>query len=350
MPKTDREDSFYNFFSEYLVLLAPLFDASADDGIEELFEFVCCLVHPAGVESSDEDPMVETTALIDDLGALSLQSLDESPNPERTRIRLALLSYCHLTESDFFYVLLTNLLRIRCNERWTVAPFADLARQRKKKGSSAAGTIPPSPSQKIARLKEYAARAGHSEIAATFDLFYVAEIRNAVFHADYALSDTHFHMVRDHWHSPHGYLTRDVPIPDLLTLIDRAFAFYYAVLNRYELARVNFRGLRHKGFPFDLRLKGLVEFLFDEDVIVGFCVYWPNGQQAQFTRTRSGSHAINIWPSVNGGLNINVGLYANEPGSFSPLVERGKEPAYSRGRDRSLKPYWPGEIGSVPLE
>jgi hypothetical protein len=67
MPITDRDELFCRFFSEYLSLLAPLFDISADDGVRQLFEFVCCLVHPAGVETSDEDPLVETTALIDDL-------------------------------------------------------------------------------------------------------------------------------------------------------------------------------------------------------------------------------------------------------------------------------------------
>jgi len=80
-----------------------------------------------------------------------------------------------------------------------------------------------------------------SEISAALNEIYKSEIRNAVFHADYTLTDSYFHMVRGHWLSPKGYLTRDVPVEELLRTIDRAFAFYYAVLNRHELARAKLR-------------------------------------------------------------------------------------------------------------
>ena len=125
--------------------------------------------------------------------------------------------------------------------------------------------------------------------------------------------------MRDYWLSPKGYLTRDVPIGDLLSIVDRAFAFYYAVLNRHTLARRKLTRLKDKAFAFDPCLKGLIEFIFEDDLVCGFRVYWPNQQQAQFTRTSQGARAINIWPNLQGGLNIDVGMYATIPGPFSPL-------------------------------
>jgi len=349
MPTPDSEESFYRFFSEYLALLAPLFEPIPELAIQDLFEFVCCLIHPGGLESPDENPLVETTALIDDLDALSRQDMNQWPHPERTRARLRLLSYCHLTETDFFYVLLVNLLRIRCGERWIFAPFADLARRRKKTNGPDS-VLPPSPNQKIKRVAEYSKRAGLPQIGEAFGSFYISAIRNAVFHADYSLSDAYFHMPRNHWRSPEGCLTRDVPLANLAELIDRGFAFYYALLNRLQLAQGRFDGLKNKAFPFDPLLKGLIEFLFEGDQIIGFRFYWPNGQHAQFTRMTTGSRAINVWPNAHGGLNIDVGQYASNPSSFSPLVESGSEPAYSSGPGRRVSPYWPGGFKAVQLD
>ena len=73
------------------------------------------------------------------------------------------------------------------------------------------------------------------QVSAALKDVYISEIRNAVFHADYTLSDAEFHMIKDYYHSPKGYLTRDVPLPVLLALVDRSFAFYYAILNRHVL-------------------------------------------------------------------------------------------------------------------
>ena len=268
--------------------------------------------------------------------------MSDFDHPERTRARLALLSYCHLTEGDFFYTLLINLLRVRCGERWALAPFADFGRPiRAKKGISTSKRVPPSPNKKIARIHEYAAKAGMPAVSVALKNVYVTEVRNAVSHADYTLSDSEFHMIKDYYHSPKGYLTRDVPLADILALVDRSFAFYYALLNRHDLARARFAHLKDKAFPFDLRLKGLIDFLFEEDLICGFRVYWPNQQQAQFTRTTDGSHAVNMWPEVQGGLNIDVGMYATAPGPFSPLVENGQQPGYSPASGRTTPPYWP---------
>jgi hypothetical protein len=233
------------YFREYLDLLEPLFEPVQDHNAAALFEFVCCLVHPTGVEGAEDNPLLESTALIDDLTVFSHQDLpaDDFAHPERTRARLALLSYCHLTEVDFFYELLTNLLRVRCGEQWALAPFADLARMVKaKEGMGTEKRRPPSPKTKIKRIGEYATKAGMPQISAVFKDIYVSEIRNAVFHADYTVSGTTFHINRDYYHPPHGYLTRDVPLSEILTIVERSFAFYYALLNRHWAVAVRQAG------------------------------------------------------------------------------------------------------------
>jgi hypothetical protein len=174
----------------------------------------------------------------------------------------------------------------------------------------------------------------------------LAEVRHAVFHADYTLSDTEFHMVKGHYLSPRGYLTHDVPLPELLAVVDRSFAFFYALLKCRDLARGQLARLRDKAFPFDLRLKGLIEFLFEDDLICGFRIYWPNGQHVQYTRKTTGAHAMNMWPQLE-GLSVSVGIYASAPGTFSPLVENGQPPRYTPAPGRTAPPQWPDDLGSV---
>ena len=332
-------------------MLAPLFEPVHGADVRELFELVCCLVHPAGVEGLDENPLFETTALIEDLIAFSRQNLlvTDFDHPERTRARLALLSYSHLTEGDFFYSLLINLLRVRCGEQWASAP-ADLSRPIKtKKGIGAEKRIPPSPNKKIARLHEYVQKAGMPEVSAALKDIYISEIRNAVFHADYTLSDTEFHMIRDY-----GTLRRATARETTTSRTPHSCRPQLSILLRAPqsppTSKRKITNLKDKAFPFDLRLKGLIEFLFEDDLVCGFRVYWPNQQQAQFTRTTKGSHAINIWPELQGGLNIEVGIYATMPGPFSPLVESGQQPTYTPAPGRTTPPYWPSNREPVLLE
>ena len=90
--------------------------------VDRLFEFVCCLIRAGGIEDQGWDPIVESTALIEDLDKLSAEPIDPEKfkRPERTRARLALLSYCHLTEADFFYHVLANLARLRAGDKYNM--------------------------------------------------------------------------------------------------------------------------------------------------------------------------------------------------------------------------------------
>ena len=84
---TGPDGPFDAYFTQCLALLAPLFEPVHGADVRELFELVCCLVHPAGVEGLDENPLFETTALIEDLIAFSSQNqlVTDFDHPERTR-------------------------------------------------------------------------------------------------------------------------------------------------------------------------------------------------------------------------------------------------------------------------
>jgi len=62
----------------------------------------------------------------------------------------------------------------------------------------------------------------------------------------------------------------------------------------HSWARGGLIELKNKILPFDPDYKGLLELLFEEDLLSGFRVYWPNGSNSEFTRSRSGCSAVNI--------------------------------------------------------
>jgi len=59
---------------------------------------------------------------------------------------------------------------------------------------------------------------------------------------------------------------------------------------------------------------------------------------------------MNLWPNLQGGLNIDAGIYATNPGPFSALVENGQQPAYTPTPGRTTPPHWPNNLAAIPLE
>jgi len=338
-------------FRRYFEALSPLFDPTHRQTVHSLFEYVCSLVRPTGIQAEGWDPLVESTELVNDLLALSRMDLppDRFADLDRTRARLALISYCHLTEVDFFYELIFNLLRVWCGERFLMTPFRDLAKPMKQKSGLFQKYLPPSPGKKIGRIREWAQKAGLPDLNAVWDEIHYGDIRNSVFHADYTLTTTEFRMMKGRYSPSKGYLTPVVPLNDLQTIFTRTFAFYSALLAHHRRARMAFADFKDKALPYDLHYKGLVEFLFDGDAVSGVRVYWPNGNISELNRTEQGSTCLNFVPEDDDSINFMVGLYASHPGSFSPLVECGAEPVYTAAVGRVKAPYWPEPLGPISL-
>ena len=332
-------------FDRYVEALEPLFDPSQHRGVDKLFEFVCCLIRAGGMEDQGWDPILESTALIDDLSRLSTEALDAQkyPHPDKTRARLALLSYCHVIEADFFYHLLANLSRLRDGAKYDMDPFRDL----KKKGKQS--EIPPALSGKIQRVNELAARVD-IDTASIFSEFHSRDIRNSVFHADYTLTETGFRMLHGLYRVKAGSLTRTIPFDELASIVHRSFSFYSAIMELHRRTRHRLSGLRHKILPYDVHYKALLELIFEDDLLCGFRTYWPNGSNSEFTRTHTGCTAINVIFEDDGSINFMVGVYAAKRGPFSPLVEHDAAPLYNPARGRAKVPHWPNDLKPYDAE
>jgi hypothetical protein len=340
------EDLFRGRIRHYAEILNPLFDPTPHMKSGRLFEFVCSLVRAAGMQGADWDPFYESEAVLADLINLAKLELpaEQFLEPNRTRIRLALLSYCHLTEMDLPYALIANLLRNRIGRKYDTEPFLDLIPPPGKNAKRRVRHMrPPSPTTKIGRVKGLAGEAGLPAIGEAFDCFYDGIIRNAVSHSDYILADGELRLTKANRPSRgRGYASPLVEWDELIRLVTDTFAFYNALFALYERCRKSFGDFKNAFLPFDADYKGLLQLVFDEEQrVVGFRAYWPNGSLSEYTRSKKGSTALNLDFDADRSINFMVGEYASKPGSFSPLVEHDGAPFYAEIPGTTLRPYWP---------
>jgi hypothetical protein len=338
----------------YADILNDLFDPTPHMNVERLFEFVCALVRAGGIQGPGWEPWYESRAVIDDLQNLAALDLpaEKFPHVERTRARLALISYCHITEMDLPYFLLANLLRLRLGQKYTMGPFDDLARPIGKKTGIFQTFRPPSPSQKIKRIKDLAEQAKMPKIAEALTGIYDTVIRNAVYHSDYILHEQKMHLRKSQRKSKNaGYFSPVVDFAELDTLIKDTFAFYTALFSLYDRCRRSFTAsFKNVFLPYDFHYKGILELLFDDgDGLAGFRVYWPNGSYGEYSRTESGCGGQNLEFNPDGSINFMVDLYASKPGAFSPLVEYDAKPHYVLCPGTNVRPYWPDKLAAYKL-
>jgi len=340
----------------YAELLNPLFDSTLFMSSDRLFEFLCVLVRSGGAHGHGWDPWYESQAVLDDLGNLAKLDLpaEKFPEPNRTRIRLALLSYCHITEMDLPYSLIANLLRLRLGAKYDVEPFRDLFVQRGKNKTGPARVRLPSPTRKIGRIKKLAEQSKMPGLIEAFDSFYDGVIRNAVYHSDYTLVEGELRLLSAYRLSKKTHVgSQVVEWDELVELINDTFAFYTSLFALYERCRKSFGDFKNAFIPFDGHYKGVLQLLFDDEQrLVGFRTYWPNGSLSEYSRTRDGAVSTNMVFDPDGSINFMVGLYASRPGTFSPLVECDAIPIYSEVPGTAFRPHWPEnlKVYKAPLD
>ncbi len=340
----------------YADILNPLFCHDSFDEIHVLFELVCTLVRAGGMKDTGWDSHLESIALLEDLSNLSLIDLptDTFPAAENTRARLALISYCHMTEMDFPYDLVTNLLRLRLGKKYCTDPLAHLSRlmtRKTPKGKVIDKVIPPSPDKKIKELETLSEKAGLPDVGAAFRSIYDPVIRNAVYHSDYVVKDDSMRLLSGNWLSKsEGCYTPLIPFEELGKLTSDAFAFHSALLALYKRACRSFTDFRDRFLPYDQRYKALLEFTFEADLLTGFRTYWPNETIGAFIRTaNSECLAQNLVFRPDGSIDFMVGILARRPGLFSPCVEADGVPVYATVPGTKLRPHWPDPLASYRL-
>jgi hypothetical protein len=348
-PEQSALDGPKSRMREYADVLNPLFWHDSFNRVDRLFEFVCTLVRAAGLRDTGWDSHQESLAFLEDLNKLSALPLpaDEFAQPESTKVRLALLSYCHVTEMNVPYEIVANLLRLRTGLKYAIDPFAHLhpVPKKGKKAKLWQGRRPLSPEKKIQEIEKLSEQAKLPEIGKALRDVYDSVIRNAVYHSDYVLHEGSLRLLSGHRRSKaDNAMTPRISFAELIEFINDAFAFYSALFGLYSRTCRSFQGFHNTMLPLDSYYKGLLELTFDGDELTGFRTYWPNGNLSIYARTKAGCIGQNLTFESDGSINFMVGIFASTPGAFSPCVEAGAEPVYAFVPGTCTRPYWPKEL------
>lgn len=335
---THRRLPFYTRRDKYIDLLEPLF-LPEDPVSNDIIKYFASLLRVLGNEDRGRDPYTESRATLSNLNRLFRVNLPRRwfPKPLETHWRLGLLLYTHIVEMDAPYEVLLNLLRFRLGEGYSPNPFFKFLSTREQKAFKKRGL---STIRKIEIIKEISDKA-NLEIGTIFDGFYNNQIRNAISHSDYILTDDGFRC-RGGISGNRGFM---ISFEELDEIILSAKAFIGAFFSIQHSARKVWGGQAGRAMPYDLPYKGLMEILADKDgLMCGFKVHWPNGTDSTYRRTEDGVEMINCMLAMQQDtIEFMVGLYAGKPSAFSPLVEDGALPVYTKREGDDAPLHWPGD-------
>jgi hypothetical protein len=310
-------------WERYIRAMQPLFfpEKPTEPDIMQLFS---ALLRTGGMEDAGWDPYGESKLLLDDLLALMKVTLPDTKfsEPEKTAWRLALLFYNHIIEMSAPYEVLLNLLRYRLNKGFALNPFYDFLNSDERKRATKLGLYPK---QKIKVIKLLSKEAG-LDVGDIFDEFVNHDLRNAISHSDFVLTDEEL-RIRGQTIGGSVVFT----LQDIDDLITRARVFIGSFFYLERQARGSFGQMAGRGYGYDPVYKGIMEVLTDEDALMnGFKVHWPNGSDSYYRRTPDGINMTNcILSAKQPAIELFVGMYAQTPDTFSPLVEKGMAPTYS---------------------
>jgi len=320
--------------TRYIAIMGPAFFPENATQLD-VIKLFASLLRVVGMEDRGWDPYMESRAVIDDLYAImQMGDLPEARFRDRdlTKWRVGLLFYSHIVEMSAPYEVLTNLLRFRLGKGYSPNPYHDFMSEQERKRFKRSGIYPK---QKIAIIKKLSEEAG-LKIAEVFDEFYSNDFRNAIAHSDFIFTDEGFRCRNGNW--MRSFQLTYQQVDDFLT---KAKVFIGTFFGLEREARRMWGEHAGKGMAYDPHYKGIMEVLVDaEGLMNGFKVHWPNNSESTYRRTDDGIDMTNCMLDLkNATLNLFVDRYAISPGSFSPLVEDGAEPVYTRLDDGEI-PKW----------
>lgn len=187
------------------------------------FEYACTLLRPRGAQTAGWEPLAESEQLLADLFAIF-----NGPLRSHSKVRLALVMYCHIVEMSAPYDVIGNMLRVCQGERYTI----DVCQVECAKKIAY-------PIDKIGLIKGWAETAGFSDVGGIFDPFFENKLRNAFFHSDYVLHEGDLNIVSGSGLNIGGQITRSIPIEsELMPRIQAACDFVGGLL---RLVRTSLR-------------------------------------------------------------------------------------------------------------
>lgn len=338
---TETKTPYDSKRDEYIELFKPLF-LPADPVSNDIIRYFASLLRALGMEDHGWDPYAESRSMLEDINGFFFVKLPKKhfKEPERTHWRLGLILYSHILEMDAPYEVITNLLRFKLGKGYSPNPFFQFLTEREKKGFQKKGISTIRKIEIIKRLSDESS----SGLARIFDEFYSNKLRNAIAHADFILTDEDFRCRGD----ISGIKGFRISYEELDRKIMCAKAFVSAFFQIELLARQIWGLEKQKAIPYDPHYKGLMEILVDDkDVMCGFRIHWPNNSESTYRRTKGGIEMTNCSLDLeNSTLSPFVNLYAQKPGSFSPLVEHDARPVYTKLEGCNETPSWPPIIKS----
>lgn len=306
----------------------------------DVISYLASILRIVGMEDGGWDPFVESRATLENINHIMQMDLPEDrfPDAELTRWRMGLLMYSHMVEMDAPYEVITNLLRFHLGYGYSPNPYFKFLTADEQKNFARRGIYP---SGKIKIIKQLSDELG-SPVGAIFDEFYRSKLRNAISHSDYIFTDTEF-RVRS---GTGAWAAYSIPLAQLGETITRTKVFYSTFFGIERAARKGWADVAGRVLPYDLPLKGLLEFLTEGGLLSGFRVHWPNGSDSVYRRTDDGIEMSNCHVTLDDkGVALMIGRKAQRRSLFSPLVEFGEAPRYTN-RENGQQLSWPGD-GSV---
>jgi hypothetical protein len=183
-------------------------------------EYILSLLRVRGEQAEGWDPLGESHEAVQDYLALI-----NAPLQEVTKVRLGLLTYCHITEIDAVYELLANMLVVTRGDRYSMIPFANY--------TESTGKPARDPIQRIDALKEMEGQLGGTSLASMFETFFNNKVRNAFYHSNYMIHADEFRYFDK------GRAAK-IPLGDVMSWVGHAIAFYLKFVAVYIRHRTSY--------------------------------------------------------------------------------------------------------------
>lgn len=165
---------------KYLNCLDPLFEKAKQT---EEYDFILTLLRVRGLQDAGWDSWENTLSAVK-----KIYNLHRRIRDFETIRHLFLWLYGHIVEASEPYETIANLLNIVDGRTFIIDNFPD-----KQRGKY---SIPQSPSEKIDALDQMAKKINMPDVVMPFQDVFDRELRNAIFHSDYALYEGKVRLLR----------------------------------------------------------------------------------------------------------------------------------------------------------
>lgn len=335
-----NDEAYLKMRDRYGAALEKLF-FPPDPAKYDIINYFSSLLRVTGMEDNGWDPYAESKGLLFDINSIFKMDLpiERFPEPALTSWRMGLFMYSHILEMDAPYEVITNLMRYQLGHGYSPNPYDKFLNAEGRKKQKRSGLFPLDKIGVIKKLDKEL-KCGIGEV---FDEFYNPDLRNAISHSDFVLTESHFRVRNNRSTGPFS-----LDLDTLDQILTNAKAFIGAFFELEHCARRHWGKEKDRGIPYDPVYKGLMEVLTDnQGLLCGFKVHWPNNSESFYKRSDEGISMVNCYASPDKGtVDLFVNLYASKPGKFSPLVEKDSEPQYTKLENGTLPTWSDNELES----